>query len=380
MFLALRELRFARGRFTLMGVVIALISVLVVLLSGLSSGLVNDGVSGLKTMPATAFAFDEGTMKDNAFSRSVVDEEQRAAWQQAEGIADAEPMGVNIVNGVTDDGTQIDLTLFGVEPDGFLSPEVSSGEGISAADGIVVSEPLRELGVDIGTVVTLDRTDVELTVVGFTEGQATFGHVDVAYLPVSTWKLMAAGAAQPGAPTDAQIAALDFPYASVVALRADDGVTPDFEAIGADAGTTTMTLTESFNASPGYEAETLTLTMIQVFLYAICALVVGAFFTVWTIQRSHDLAVLRAVGASSRFLLRDSLTQAAILLFGFTALGVGAGVAMGAAMPAAMPFDLEFAPIAVASGLTILLGLIGAAVAVLRIVRIDPLRALGGQR
>ena len=74
MFLALRELRFARGRFALMGIVIALISVLVVLLSGLSSGLVNDGVSGLKAMPATAFAFDEGTMKDNAFSRSVVDD------------------------------------------------------------------------------------------------------------------------------------------------------------------------------------------------------------------------------------------------------------------------------------------------------------------
>ena len=35
MFLALRELRFARGRFTLMGIVIALISLLVVMLSGL---------------------------------------------------------------------------------------------------------------------------------------------------------------------------------------------------------------------------------------------------------------------------------------------------------------------------------------------------------
>ena len=99
MFLALRELRFARGRFALMGTVIALISVLVVLLSGLSSGLVNDGVSGLKAMPVTAFAFDEGTIKDNAFSRSVVDEDQLQVWQNTAGIAAAEPMGVNIVNG-----------------------------------------------------------------------------------------------------------------------------------------------------------------------------------------------------------------------------------------------------------------------------------------
>ena len=380
MFLALRELRFARGRFALMGVVIALISVLVVFLSGLSSGLVNDGVSGLKALPATAFAFDQGTMKDNAFSRSVVGAEQLSAWQDADGIAAAEPMGVTIVNGATDDGTQIDLTLFGVEPDGFLAPAVSDGDGLGDIAGIVVSEPLREAGVDIGTVVTLDRLDLELTVVGFTEGQATFGHVDVAYLPVRTWQLIAAGAAQPGAPTAAQLDALDFPYSSVVALRADDGAEPDFAALDQDADTTTMTLAESFNASPGYEAETLTLTMIQVFLYAICALVVGAFFTVWTIQRTHDIAVLRAVGASSRYLLRDSLAQAAILLVGFTAIGVAAGVGMGAAMPDAMPFDLEPAPIAIASALTIGLGLLGAAVAVIRIVRIDPLRALGGQR
>lgn len=85
MFLALRELRFARGRFALMGTVIALISVLVVLLSGLSSGLVNDGVSGLKAMPATSFAFHEGTGKDNAFSRSIVGDEELETWQDAPG-------------------------------------------------------------------------------------------------------------------------------------------------------------------------------------------------------------------------------------------------------------------------------------------------------
>ena len=55
MFLAIRELRFARGRFGLMGAVVGLIAVLMVMLSGLASGLVNDGVSGLKSLPVTAF-------------------------------------------------------------------------------------------------------------------------------------------------------------------------------------------------------------------------------------------------------------------------------------------------------------------------------------
>jgi putative ABC transport system permease protein len=379
MFLAVRELRFARGRFTLMGVVIALIAVLVVLLSGLSSGLVNDGVSGLKSMRATAFAFDEGTITDNAFSRSLVDGEQLAAWRGADGVDEAEPMGVSIVNGTTGDDEQIDLTLFGIEPGGFLDPSVSSGASVSdELGGIVVSESLEGGGVELGTVVTLDRIGLELTVVGFTEGQATFGHVDVAYLPIDTWRLIASNTAQPGAPTADQIATLDYEYSSVVALEAPAAT--DLTAIDAAAGTMSMSRTEAFNASPGYEAETLTLMMIQVFLYAICALVVGAFFTVWTIQRTGEIAILRAVGASRAYLLRDSMAQAAILLVGFTAIGIGAGVGLGALMPDAMPFDLEAGPIAIASVLTIVLGLIGAAAAVLRISRVDPLTALGGQR
>lgn len=384
MFLALRELRSARGRFSLMGVVIALIAVLMVLLSGLSAGLVNDGVSGLKSMPVSSFAFDEGTKADNAFSRSVVDDQQIAAWTRHPDVAAATPMGASIMNAETEEGLQIDLSLFGIEPDSFLAPELSAGSTLGAPEGIIVSETMRGEGLDIGSVITLDQVGTELEVIGFTDGQATFGHVDVAYLPLDTWKLIAAGEAPAdAAPTAEQLAALDVEYASVVAIQAVDGSPLADGALAAGdaaAGTTSMTLEQSFNASPGYQAETLTLSMIQWFLYAIGALVVGAFFTVWTIQRGHELAVLRAMGASARYLLRDGLAQAAILLVAFTALGAAVGVGLGALMPDGMPFSLEARPIAIASALTILLGLVGAAIAVLRVTRIEPISALGGTR
>ncbi|PRI12133.1 ABC transporter permease [Leucobacter massiliensis] len=380
MFLALRELRYARGRFGLMGAVVALIAILVVTLSGLSSGLVNDGVSGLKSMPVSAFAFDEGTKTDNAFSRSVVDAEQLAAWQQVDGVADAEPVGAGMVNASLGDGTQIDLSLFGIEPGSALAPELSEGENFSSLSGVVLSETARDEGVGLGDIITLDRVDTELRVVGFTEGQTTFGHVDMAFLHLDTWRLIAAGAAQPGSPTQEQVDALASELASVIAIHAEPGGELDLAAGDASAHTSSVPLEESFNSSPGYEAETLTLSMIQVFLYAICALVVGAFFTVWTIQRQHELAVLRAIGASGRYLLRDSLVQAAILLVAFTGIGVAAGVGLGAAMPAGMPFALEAGPVIIATATTIVLGLLGAAVAVLRIIRVDPLTALGGQR
>lgn len=380
MFLALRELLFAKGRFSLMGAVIALIAVLTVILSGLSSGLVNDGVSGLKSMPVSAFAFDEGTKTDNAFSRSVIEQKQVDAWSEQPGIEQATPMGSSMMNAVTDDGTQVDVAVFGVVPTSFLAPEVSEGQKLNDIDGIVVSETMREAGVEIGTVLTLDRVDTELTVIGFTDGQATFGHVDIAYAPLETWQLLAAGQAPAGKPTQQDLDQLDFDYSSVVALKYADGTSVDLAAGDAAASTSSKTLAESFNASPGYEAETMTLSMIQVFLYAICALVVGAFFSVWTIQRKQEIAVLRAIGAPVRYLLRDGVTQAVLLLVLFTAIGIGAGLGLGAAMPAGMPFALEGAPIAIAAILTIVLGLIGAVVSIIRIARIDPLTALGGNR
>lgn len=379
MFLALRELRFARGRFGLMGAVIALIAILMVMLSGLSAGLVNDGVSGLKKLPVTAFAFDQGTKTDNAFSRSVVDSEQISAWKDRPDVELAEPVGAGMINVTTTDGTQADLSLFGIEPGSALEPELSDGHGLGAPHEVVLSETARSEGIEIGTVLTVDRMDTELTVVGFTDGQATFGHVDMMYLPLDTWRLLISGQAQPGAPTAEQLDALDSDTASVVALQAaDDEI--DLAAGDAAATTTAMPLEESFNASPGYQAETLTLSMIQWFLYAICALVIGAFFTVWTIQRTQELAVLRAIGASGGYLLRDSLAQAALLLVIFTGVGVGAGILLGNAMPEGMPFSLEPAPIAVATAVTIACGLAGATISVLRVLRIEPVTALGGNR
>ena len=380
MFLSLRELVFARGRFTLMGVVIGLISILMVMLSGLSSGLVNDGVSGLKALPVTSFAFNEGTMKDNAFSRSSVDEGQVASWSKADGVENAEAMGVSIVNGTTQTGHQIDLTLFGVTPGGFLTPSATAALSDAAPGDVVLSETARDDGVAVGDTVTLDRSEVQLRVAGFPEHPATFGHVDVAYIPLTTWQYLAGGQTKPGAPTQQAIDARTDRLASVVAVRAADGATVDTAAADAAAHTMTMTKTDSFNASPGYQAETMTLTMIQVFLYAICALVVGAFFAVWTIQRSRELAVMRAIGAPARFLLGDALAQAAIVLVLFTAIGVAAGLGLGAIMPSAMPFSLEVGPVATATVLTIVLGLIGAAVSVLRVTRVSPLSALGGSR
>ncbi len=375
MFLALRELTFARGRFALMGSVVALVAVLMVMLSGLSVGLVNDGVSGLKKSPATHYAFVGGVDESSAFSRSVVTDEAYEAWQDVAGVEDAARLGTTLVNGRTESGVEIDLALFGVEPGSFMDPAPAAGARLGEDPaGLVVSETALDEGVAIGDTVVVDQIGTELRVVGTLEGQHTFGHIDVGYVGLGIWQEIASGT-RPGEEISPH-ASTEF---TAVALRAAD----DFDASAGDAaaGTTTLSSEESFDASPGYTAETMTLSMIQWFLYAIAALVVGAFFTVVTIQRRGEIAVMRAMGASTGYLVRDSLVQSLILLVGSVGLGVALGVAMGSFLASTpMPFHLQASDVATASALVVLLGMLGAVVAVLRITRVDPLTALGGNR
>ncbi|MEV6966008.1 ABC transporter permease [Hamadaea sp. NPDC051192] len=376
MFLALRELRHARVRFALMGAVIALIAVLMVMLSGLSVGLVRDGVSGLQNLPVTSFAFAHGVQHDSAFSRSVVDLAAVDAWRARPGVADAAPFGNLLVNTRTDRGAEIDLALFGVRPDSFVAPAVSLGDRLGSPDGIVVSPTALKAGLHIGDVVTVARLGTVLRVVGVTEQQATFGHVDVAFIPLPLWQEIRSGTT-PGAPVPAHAAQ----EITAVAVRAETGQTVNLTAGDAAAGTESLTRSQSYGASPGYTAETTTLQLIQGFLYAISALVAGAFFAVWAIQRKQEVAVLRALGASTGWVLRDALVQAFALLAGAVTVGVGIGLALGGYIAGGgAPFALSTPSISVAAAGLVALGLIGASAAVVRLTAVDPATALGGNR
>ncbi|GAA4261778.1 ABC transporter permease [Dactylosporangium darangshiense] len=376
MFLVWRELRFARVRFALVAAVIALIAVLMVMLSGLSVGLVRDGVSGLQNLPVTSFAFAHGVQTDSAFSRSVVDMSAVDAWQKRPGVADAAPFGNMLVNTRTDKGAEIDLALFGVQPGSFVSPAVSAGERLGVSDGIVVSPTALDAGLHIGDVVTVARLGTKMRVVGVTRQQDTFGHVDVAYVPLALWQAIKSGTA-PGT----QLPSHAAQEITAVAVRAESGKSVDLAAGDAAVGTESLTLSQSYGASPGYTAETTTLQLIQGFLYAISALVAGAFFAVWAIQRKQEVAVLRALGASTRWVLRDALMQAFVLLTGAVIVGVGIGLGFGAWVAgSSAPFALNPPSIGAAAVGLVVLGLVGAGAAVIRLTSIDPATALGGNR
>ncbi len=381
MFLAWRDMLFARTRFLLMGLVLGLMSILIVIISGLTAGLVNDGVSGLKALDADVIAFEEGTQTDSAFTRSVVNLTDADALAAVEGVEEATPMGLSLINARNQEGTPIDLTLVGVDPESFIAPEglpaISAdrlpGQPTPTVRETIVSGTLRDAGLSLGDTITVDRLDLEFTITGFTDDQRTFGHVDLAYVPIDIWQEVHAGARVGEAPAERA-----YGQASVIVAKAS-GV--DLEALSAETGLDARSLEESFGSSPGYTAETMTLSMIEWFLYIITALVTGSFFLVWTIQRADDIAVMRAMGATRGFLLRDSIGQAIVILALSIIVGVSLAVGLGLWLESTpMPFSTEWQSVLGGAAMLFISGLLGALIAVYRVTRTDPLTALGENR
>jgi putative ABC transport system permease protein len=121
------------------------------------------------------------------------------------------------------------------------------------------------------------------------------------------------------------------------------------------------------------------MTLIRGFLLVISALIVGAFFTVWTIQRTHQIGLLKALGATNGYVLRDALGQLAVVLVSAVVIGAVVAVGVGAIVPDGVPFSLQAAPIVTSVAALVVLGMAGSLVAVRRITSVDPIVALGAE-
>ncbi len=83
MFLAIRDIRFAKGRFALMASVVALITLLLVMLSGLTAGLGNQSTSAIGALPVQQIVFGAPTGGEPkaSFTESEVSSAQLETWR-----------------------------------------------------------------------------------------------------------------------------------------------------------------------------------------------------------------------------------------------------------------------------------------------------------
>lgn len=365
MFVAWREIRFARGRFATIAVVVGLITVLVGFLSGLTGGLAGQNVSAVLSWPADRIVFastggsgGSGT-GEPTFADSSVDQAQQAAWAATPGITSVHPVGISQLRATAADGTSTAVAVLGVDA-GWLpsSPTVGGTVTVSAPAA-------RALGVAAGGTVELAGRSFTVAAV---DGDEWYSHTPVVQALRADWAALATATG-------------GTPAAGTVLAVTGSPTGTDWAAVDAATGTTSAGPLGSLTAIPAFRSEIGSLAMIVGLLFGISALVVGAFFTVWATQRRPDVAVLKALGASTGTLVRDTVGQALVVLVVGVGLGLalvtGAGFALqGTSLPFLLiPFTTVLPGVAL-----ILVGLVGAGFALRAVLTADPLTALGSNR
>jgi putative ABC transport system permease protein len=338
MFIAIRDLKFAKGRFLLMGLVVALIAFLVIVLSGLSAGLVKANISGLMQLPATHVAFEY--TDHPGYRNTMVERYMWEGWAEKDGVKALEPMGHTVFNARLEDNRPLEIALWGIRPGTFIEPQVDRGEQLgSIENGVIISADLLDDGVELGDTIRLDRVLTELKVIGIVEQSRNIGHLPVIFVPLPKWQEATYG--PPGGPAPGEkLPDILFDFVSIIVLQLEEGV--DTAALDDELETLTLDRLGFYAASTGYKSEVQSVQMIQSLLFVISAVVVGAFFSVWTIQRTKEIGLVKALGASNWYLIRDATGQAFILIALGTTVGMLGAVWFGSAVDGSeLPFMLE---------------------------------------
>lgn len=367
MFLALREFRHSRVRYLLIGAIITLIAWLVFLLSGLANGLSTDNGAALIHMKADHLVFESNVKL--YLHRSILPLADVAKIQQIPGVKSAAPLGqLTVTVQRSDSSTQIDATILAIDPSSILAPRIVGGQALtaSASNDVVIDDSFKRFGVKLGDRLLITPSDQPLVVTGFTTGQK-YNHLPVIFTTIPLWQSLKFAA--PGSAGNV------VNPISAVAIQADSAAANRVaqQIPGVEVATRQLAL----ESLPGYKEENGTITMMLVFLFVIAAFVLAVFFYVITLQKSNQFGVLKALGAGTRFLAQDLVSQVMVLTVMGVVVGAALTFAVAAVIPPELPFALSYRLIVIYGVILLLVGLIGTLLSLRRIANIDPLVAIG---
>jgi putative ABC transport system permease protein len=379
-YLALKEIWRARGRFLLVSLVIALITMLVLFVAGLAEGLGAGNREFLEKLDADLVVYQAKTELQTTTSR--IGTSKLNELRRVDGVKDVGPIGLSNASLLYEGAAEpLNISIIGVDPGQPGEPPVFEGENFRtrrASEAVIDRNVAVRTGIQVGDTITIksiqgtDEQFYPLTVVGVTDGRQNFLQPSV-ILPYRTWdKVRPQGI--PGGDPNAEL------VANIVAVQLDDPAqweqmaariqteAPDFEAV--DRVT-------AYKATPGYKEQQRTLDTQRYFALLIGILVIGGFFQILTLQKVAQIGMLKAIGASNRVIGLASIMQITAITFLGVAIGAVATLLLSFGFPP--DFPIVFAPNA--TGLAVLslllIGPLGGLVSVRYSLRVEPLTALG---
>ena len=355
MFLAQKELKYSKAKFILIISVIVLISYLVYFLTSLAYGLATSYTNAVEKWEADEIIItidSNDSMMMSFMSQSDFDNIDTLGRKAKLGLFPAvinNPESDNILD------SRMDVYFFGVENDFLLPTEA----GVSSLTGnqVLVDESLKKEGYKIGDIFGVSGSSEKYEIIGFSN-KSTYQTAPVIYMDLLTWQA--------------------HRYGETNTPDLYSGVIVRGKVSNLDANLTSYTTEDYINTLPGYNAQVLTFTTMIIFLIIIVAFVLGIFIYVLTIQKTSMFGVMKAQGISNGYIAGSVIIQTFILVLIGIIIGLILTISTGIFLGDVIPFSVNYLFYIVITAAFFLFALFGAMFSVSAVLKIDPLRAIGG--
>jgi len=375
-YLAFKEVVRNRGRFFLVSLVIALITLLVLFIAALGEGLANGNRQYVANLDAQLVVFLEKS--DYIISASRLETNTARTVRRVEGVADAGPIYASSTE-IVSLSDPLKVSMLGAEVGRPGMPEVIEGRafrGGEARETVIDRNVAVRSGIRVGDLIEIRSTQgtedeyFQLEVVGLVEGQSYLFQPTI-FVPPATWEEV-----RPQSESDLRS---DTPYPNIVAVRLSNPAQQQVVAQQLRAAVRNIEVSDietTINSIPGYSAQQGTVQTQGFFTLLIGVLVIGGFFQIQILQKVPQIGVLKAIGSTNSAVGISAIIQIIIV----TALGVGIGGMMtylfSLGFPPTIPLVFNGTRSLFAIVLLLLIGPVGGLVSIIYAVRIEPLKAL----
>lgn len=342
--MAWKEMKKNKLRYTILGSIVFLISLLTFIISGLANGLSQDNASLIKNLPDGTFYMEEEA--DETYSFSSLSEEQQQEITEAQ--PEAAFFSIQMGNFIDTSDKQRSVAYVAATNSSYY-PQVNSGE-------VILDASLEEEGIAVGDEITNEQWDQPLTVAGFVNHEK-FSHSAAAFINPDDFQALFH--------TDTMQIAF---VADSVAQNSNEATA--FEELQAFSNS------EFLNTIPSYSAEQLSLNMIVIFLLVISGMLFAIFFYMINVQKLGIYGILKAIGIKTGKLFQMMWAQMFIISVISLILSALISQAFQLLAPGGMPFHLTWQATGQLSLVFIIIGFIGATLSGIQIKRVEPIQAI----
>lgn len=368
MFLALKEMRRAKGRFGLLIAAIGMLVFLILFQQSLQNGLLTSFVGAIRNQSSPVLVYSVDGQRVIQGSRITPDLEQ--SIRAAGGVGSVGRIGQGTFT-VTAAADQYDTTLLGYQDQQLGAPSrLTSGRYPASPMEAVGSDSDASSGFGIGDRVVVEPGGLEITIVGLA-ADVQLNASPTLFVLYQTY-IDAVRSINPDATE---------PLPNVLAVAPAEGVTPEelVASINAESNDLdALTRKDAADNTPGVSQVRQSFQVIFLLYGLVVPCVTGLFFLIITFQKSGALTLLRAIGAPAGRLVKSLLFQSVIIIFASFALGLALYAPVSQQRLGGIPLRFETAAVLAWAVIMTVLGVGSSLVAARRVLAIDPIEATTG--